>query len=119
MTPATAQSTKRISEIPGAALQLEECLWPEGEREANFSFWIFLGELTGRLGRSLGATYSERGSAETWLTLADVDEAALRSVLGRMRRLYGHWTLDSGNAESLLGQIDAHYHAAQVRRREQ
>jgi hypothetical protein len=107
---------RRISEIPGAELPLEACRWPKDQSGANGHFWLLLGELTGRLEPSADGCYGQRGHPDIWLRLDQIDEAALRRVLGRMRRMYSHWMFDIGRAETLLDQIDVHFGTAQRRK---
>jgi hypothetical protein len=126
MTGATKQKPEqtpaeglRISEVPGVVVELEAHRWRPDQQAANFHFTIMLGVLCGRLEESTGGCWSERGSTDTWLTLQQVDPAAIEVVLTRMRRRYPEWKLDAGRAETLIDSIDVHFATARARARQQ
>ena len=113
----TTSSAVRISGIPGAALLIEETRWHPDQAAANLDLLLRLGELCGRLQPSGIGGYSQVGTPESWLKLADVDEGAIRSVVRRIRRAHPDWDgLDAGDEVTTLGQLDHHFGLAQRRR---
>lgn len=113
----TTSTAVRISSLPGAALLIEECRWRPDQVPANQHFLMLLGELCGRLQPSGIGGYSQVGTPESWLKLADVDEGAIRSVVRRIRRAHPDWDgLDAGDEVTTLGQLDHHFGLAQRRR---
>jgi hypothetical protein len=125
----------RISTAPGAQIALELCAWPVEQQPANFAFLGALGELTGRLERSLngyqevrpmGVGVSLQGVDVThipapeppkWMTLGECDAKALRGVVGSINRRFPDWRLDVGKAVELIDRIDVHLIYSQLRRR--
>jgi hypothetical protein len=117
-TPDPIADLKRISEIPGAQLALEECRWASDQQAGNVHFLCLLGELCGRCEPSGAEGYALRGTPRTWLRLRDVDERDVRKVLGRIERAHT-WHLDAGRAKATLDRIDVHFMTAQLRRRQE
>jgi hypothetical protein len=111
-----AEGVQRITQMPGAAILIEQCRWDEDQRGANLHFFLLLGELTGRLEPDGIAGFTQRGDESNWLRLADVDVSALKEVVRRMERLYTSWHLDGGRAMSIHDKINCHFATAQVRR---
>ena len=115
MSTATKPSTTKISELRGAKLPVESCRWAIDQQASNVELLLQLGMLTGRCELGIDS-YSEKGEPEQWLTLAEVDPAAVEEVLSRLRRKYPEWRLD-GQGSTSLEQLDHHFQVAQARRR--
>lgn len=111
------QGLTRITELPGAALPVEECRWTPDLAPANMHLLLLLGELCGRCELSGGGGYSDHGTPENWLRLCDVNEAAVEAVLRRVERSYPSWHLDAGTATTTIDKVDCHFATAQASRR--
>jgi hypothetical protein len=112
----SAATLTKMSEIPGAKIALESCRWAPDQQPSNSRLVLLLGTITGRCRPSVGASYSERGTPDDWLTLRQVDEAAIEAELARLRKVCPEWRLEGGGAETLVDQLDHHFRAAQGRR---
>jgi hypothetical protein len=127
----------RLSEQPGAKLDLGVCRWPEGQGEPSYMLLVLLREATGSV-RQSGAggmreneqpapgqfrvTEGDTTTIETvevaqgvWPTLAQLDPAVVLGLVRRVRRMHHGWDLDCPPNLSIVESIDVHFGRGQRR----
>lgn len=117
LTVAEALSLVRISEIPGAALPLDSCSWPEDQLAANERLLSALGEATGRLKPQWLHGHMHLVSGR-WRLLTEerFTAIAVESAVKHVRREFPGWCFDAEARGSTIDRLDEHFAAAQARR---
>ena len=106
-----------ICQEPGAALDVNECLFRDEQANASLHLLMLCGEVAGRLTPSGGSGYAVAGNAESgWLRLGDVDAAAVAALVRRVQRAHPGFELDAPvEARTIHDKLSVHFGRAQRR----
>lgn len=115
-TPTAPPAYVRISQLPGAALNLALCRFRPDEGHGSLHLLMLLGAVTGAL-EPTPTGYTSRGNVEDFPTLAQVSVSEIEAVVRRIERAHAGWKLPDAGATKILDKIDIMFNTAQERKR--
>ena len=118
---ATMTEPVKITDTPGAAIDLNATRFPERLATGSHELWLKLGAATGRLTPGGVSGFVESGTPESgWRTPRDLSAEHLRAIIEQVVFAQGRsakrFTLDAPADLPIHDQLDVHYARAQRRR---
>jgi hypothetical protein len=98
-----------VCDVPGAALDIGQCRFPEDQAVASLALLLALGEQTGALTAGLSGYVQSDAAPESLRTLRDVDPVDLEATVRRIQRMHPTFALDAPDGIAIRDRIAVHF----------